>query len=124
MAQDELTYNDKSNPVPIVNRDQQATADDFNDIKSVVNNNAQDVEDRLGEFLFTFEDSDLVAGVLPTSFTTHNLDTEFPKLTLKRPNGKFEETTQIMSYIDANTIQLDFGGPISSGTWEGLITKR
>lgn len=124
MAQEQLTYPDKSNPVPIVDRTKQVVAEDFEDIKTVVNNNAQDVEDRLKEFPFTFENSDLVNGVLPTSFTTHNLNTEYPKLTLRRPNGTFEESTQIMKYIDVNTIQLDFGGPITLGAWNGLITYR
>ena len=44
--QEQITYNDKSNPVPIVDRERQATAEDFNDIKSVVNNNADNVDDK------------------------------------------------------------------------------
>ena len=47
MTQSKLTYENKDNPVPIVNRKQQATAEDFNDIKSVVNINADDAEGRI-----------------------------------------------------------------------------
>jgi hypothetical protein len=124
MAQGEITYGNKSNAVPVVNREEQATAEDFQDIKDIVNANAQDIELRLKEFPFSFDNSDLVNGVLPTSFTNHELNTEFPKLTLKRPNGGFEEVTQIMVYVDEDTIQLDFGGVIDAGTWNGLITFR
>lgn len=46
MAQELLTYADKSNNVPIVDRTVQATADDFNEIKDAVNNNANDIDDR------------------------------------------------------------------------------
>lgn len=121
MAQEELTYDNKSNPVPIVDRTKQSTAEDFNDIKSIVNTNARDVNTRLNSYPFTFDNSDLTSGVLPV---THNLDTEFPKLTLKRPNGTFEESTQIMVYVDTNNVNLDFGGDIDSGTWSGLITYQ
>jgi hypothetical protein len=44
--QDSITYQNKSNPVPVVNRPQQATAEDFNEIKSVINNNAGDVHNK------------------------------------------------------------------------------
>lgn len=38
MAQlNKLTYENKSNPVPVVNRQTQATAEDFNEIKAIVN---------------------------------------------------------------------------------------
>ena len=121
MAQEQITYNDKSNPVPIVDRQQQATAEDFQDIKDTVNSNAQDTETRLGFYPFTFENADLVSGVLSVP---HNLNTGFPKVTLRRPDGTFEEPTQIMVYIDANNINLDFGGPIAAGTWNGLVTYR
>lgn len=121
MAQQEITYNDKSDNVAPVDPDKQVTADNLNEIKNIVSANAQDVEARLKEYPFTFENADLTGGVLEVE---HNLDTEYPKLTLKRPDGKFEETTQIMVYIDSNNIQLDFGGPISAGTWNGLVTYR
>ena len=124
MAVRKITYNNKSNPVPIINREEQACAEDFQDIKDTVNAHADELDLRLSEYTFAFESSDLIDGVLPTSFTTHSLNTEFPKLTLKRPNGRFEEVTQIMNFIDVNTIQLDFGGEINDGTWNGLITYR
>lgn len=47
MAQLKITYEDKTNPVPIVDRTQQATAADFNQIKQIVNNNADDVVNQL-----------------------------------------------------------------------------
>lgn len=40
-----LIYNNKTNAIPIVDRDKQATAEDFNDIKSVVNENADLIPD-------------------------------------------------------------------------------
>ncbi len=39
-----LTYKDKTNPRKVVDRTQQATAEDFNEIKNVVNAHADDVE--------------------------------------------------------------------------------
>lgn len=35
---EKITYEDKSNPIPVVTRSEQATAEDFNEIKEVVNN--------------------------------------------------------------------------------------
>lgn len=49
MAQNKLTYHDKSNPVAVVNRKIQATAEDFNEIKAAVNNNAVDVQNKYDE---------------------------------------------------------------------------
>jgi hypothetical protein len=121
MAQQEVTYNDKSDNVAPVNPDRQVTAANMNELKNVVTANAQDVEARLKEYPFTFENSNLVAGVLAVN---HDLNTEFPKLTLKRPDGTFEETTNIMVYVDENNINLDFGGDIEAGTWNGLVTYR
>lgn len=44
MAQSKITYNDKINNIPITDRDKQASAEDFNEIKQVVNDNADDVD--------------------------------------------------------------------------------
>lgn len=43
MAQTQITYTDKTNKVVIVDRTKQATAEDFNEIKAAVNDNANDV---------------------------------------------------------------------------------
>lgn len=118
---DKLTYNEKSNPVPVVNRDLQVTAEDFNDIKTVVNANADEANLKLKVFTFEFDNTDLINGVLEVE---HILNTAFPKLTLKRPDNTFEETTQIMKYVDVNNVNLDFGGAIEDGTWSGLITYQ
>jgi hypothetical protein len=47
MAQSQLTYDNKTNPIDVIDRSQQATAEDFNEIKSVVNANATDADDRI-----------------------------------------------------------------------------
>ena len=49
MAQQEITFNDKTNKVPIVEREKQVAAEDLNEIKEVVNKNAQDAETRLDD---------------------------------------------------------------------------
>ena len=69
---------------------------------------------------FQFSNSNLISGVLTIN---HNLDTAYPKPLIRRPDGSYEEVTQIATYVNSNTITLDFGGSIDSGTWIGQISK-
>lgn len=94
MAQEQITYNDKANPIPVDNRDQQATAEDFQDIKDTVNGNADDVTDRFKQVVI-----DLVAR---TDYIQANLHTEtgaIPRnVQLKASDG----TVILDPYINTN----------------------
>jgi hypothetical protein len=47
MSQDKITFDEKSNNVSIVDRQKQVAAEDLNEIKEVVNNNADDADERI-----------------------------------------------------------------------------
>lgn len=49
MAQTKITYTDKTNPIDVVDRSQQATAEDFNEIKTAINANADDADERMDQ---------------------------------------------------------------------------
>jgi hypothetical protein len=54
----------------------------------------------------------------------HALNTYTPKFRITRPNGKvFSEADLDFTIIDANTIQIDFGFEIDTGTTYVLIEK-
>lgn len=67
----------------------------------------------------TFTNADLVAGVLTV---THNLNTEnISSVTVLNPTGG-GETGLSWSVIDANTIEIDFGGSIGAGTYTWVVS--
>lgn len=69
MAQQELDYDEKTNKVDVVERTEQATAEDFNEIKTVVNANAQDAETRLSNAPFSlwqYDNSSTDGGITPS----------------------------------------------------------
>lgn len=94
MAQSQITYNDKSNAVPIVDRDTQATAEDFQDIKDTVNVNADDVTDKFKEATIN-----LVANTDYSQANLHINAGAIPKITqLKASDG----TTILDAYINVD----------------------
>lgn len=94
MAQSKITYNDKSNAVPIVDRDTQAAAEDFQDIKDTVNDNADDVTDKFKE-----AEINLVANTDYSQANLHANVGAIPKITqLKASDG----TNIIDAYISTN----------------------
>jgi len=68
----------------------------------------------------TFTNSNLVSGVLTV---THSLNTGFPKPTLRRPDGTYEDALSIMEWVSDNQVTFDFGGAIATGTWYLEIRK-
>lgn len=83
MAQSLITYNDKSNAVPIADRDTQATAEDFQDIKDVVNGNSEDVDDKFQSVVIN-----LVANTDYNQANLHTQSNAIPRMTeLKTSTG-------------------------------------
>jgi len=94
MAQNQILYNDKSNAVPVADRDTQATAEDFQDIKDTVNNNATDVDDK-----FRSATINLVAN---TDYTQANLHTQtgaIPRMTIVKAS---DGTNILDAYLNTN----------------------
>ena len=89
-------------------------------LQDIDSNFTQAVNNLTSVYDFQFTSTNLVSGVLTIN---HNLDTAYPKPLIRRPDGTYEEVTQIMTYVNSNTITLDFGGSIASGTWIGQINK-
>lgn len=75
MGQTLISYADKSNNVAIVDRTKQAAAEDFNELKTVVNNNANDVDDR-----FKLAVVNLVANTDYTWTNPHTATGAIPRL--------------------------------------------
>jgi len=94
MAQQLITYDDKSNNVPIVDRSQQASAEDFNEIKEVINANAEDVDDRFKQSII-----DLVANVDYEQINLHTAMGAIPRIVqLKASDG----TNILDAYLNVN----------------------
>jgi hypothetical protein len=89
-------------------------------LQDIDSNFAQATNNLTSVYNFQFTNANLISGVLTVN---HNLDTAYPKASLRRPNGKYEEPTQIMTYINSNSVSFDFGGSIATGTWIGQISK-
>jgi hypothetical protein len=89
-------------------------------LQDIDSNFAQAVNNLTSVYNFQFTNANLVSGVLTIN---HNLDTAYPKALIRRPDGSYEEVTQIMNYVTSNQIALDFGGSIETGTWIGQISK-
>lgn len=78
---------------------------------------------------FSFTDSNI--GTKMTNISgfiyqrTHNLNTNTPKIVMKRPSGLFFDVYKDLAaeVIDVNTIQFDFGFAIDVGTTYVLIEK-
>lgn len=88
----------------------------------------QDIDSNFGQsynitdqtYTGTFTNSNLVSGILTV---THNLNTGFPKVMIRRPDGTYENAIAIMTYQSVNQVTFDFAGAIESGTWNIQIRK-
>lgn len=107
MAQNTITYNDKSDNVPPVDPDKQVTADNLNEIKNVVSGNAQDVEDRFREVVI----ANLVAGVDHPQPNLHTASGAIPKyVQVKKSDGEVIQDAyfQVNQSTGVTTIQTGF----------------
>lgn len=69
---------------------------------------------------FQFSNSDLVANILTVNLP---FSTSYPKPTLRRPDGTYEDPYAIMTRVSDTQVTFDFGGAIQTGTWYGQIIK-
>lgn len=94
MAQRKITYPDKSNAVPVIDRDTQATAEDFQDIKDVNSDNVDDINSRFKQAVIN-----LVANVSYPQPNLHTATNAIPRMTqLKGSDG----TNIIDAYLSTN----------------------
>lgn len=88
----------------------------------------QDIDTNFGQaynntdntYTSVFANSNLISGVLTV---THGLSTGYPKPTMRRPDGTYENALDIMTYITDNQVSFDFSGAITTGNWYLEIKK-
>jgi hypothetical protein len=95
--QDSITYLNKSNPVPVTNRQQQATAEDFNEIKSVINNNAGDASQRFSD---VYDSLDKKLNAADTNYFSGDYDDLTNKPIIPTDNSQL---TNGAAYMDSAT---------------------
>jgi len=69
---------------------------------------------------FQFTNASLTAGVLTVNLP---FSTSYPKPSLRRPDGTYEDAYAIMTRVSDTQLTFDFGGAIQTGTWNGQIIK-
>lgn len=66
----------------------------------------------------TFTNADLVAGVWTLN---HAKNTQYVIFFLRNPDGYEQSLAGMLRIVDANNIEIDFGGSIDSGNWSYLM---
>jgi len=118
MSQKSITFSDKENKVAITNRKQQATAEDFNEIKSTVNDNANDTEARLQTLQSSINGYPLQGEI--------NVAADFPTLAIVTPGWRYSIGTNVTDndVTKTNTGQVFLAGVsivwAADGSWIDL----
>jgi len=93
------------------------TADLLADLDSNFAQAKNNVDDN---YNFQFTTASLVAGILTVNLP---FSTSYPKPSLRRPDGTYENAYAIMTRVSDTQLTFDFGGAIQAGTWDGQIIK-